>query len=186
MQRIIGSIFGAGLVILALVATVSAAEPTATPDARLRAQDTIPALLGLTHDELMALRHDGQSLAQIAEARDVEPQVLIDALVARWEARLTVRVGNGALTEAEAATLRTQLETQARNQVFATTLGGMRGAAVGAGPGGAGHGAGPGNGPGAGGRMGQGAGGMGQGAGMRQRAADGTCTGNGAGRGGQQ
>jgi hypothetical protein len=127
----------------------------------------------------MTLRQQGQSLAQIAEARDVDPQVLIDALVARWEARIQVRVASGVLTDEAAATLRTQLETQARNMVFTTTLGGMHGAVVGAGPGsGAGAGAGAGmmgrgtgHGMGGGPGAGAGAGRMGQGTG--------TCTGLG-------
>jgi hypothetical protein len=181
MKRIIGSMFGAGLVILALVATVSAAEPTPPPGTQLRAQDTIPELLGMTHQEIMALRHQGQSLARIAESKDVDPQVLIDALVARWDARITVRDENGALTEAEAATLRARLETQARSMVYMAAPGGMQGAAVGAGPGqgrGAGMGQGAGNGQGAG--MGQGAGN-----GVMRQSGDGTCTGNGPGRAGQ-
>lgn len=167
MKRIIGSMFGAGLVILALAATVSAADPV-----RTRAQDTIPDLLGMTHEEVMALRQEGQSLAQIAESKDVDPQVLIDALVARWEVRITARVANGGLDATEAETLRAQVETQARDMVYKTTLGGMHGATVGAGPGtGAANGAGNA-------MMGRGAGPMGHGTG--------TCTGNGPAGAGQQ
>ncbi len=134
MQRFIVSVFGAGLVILALVATVVAAEPTPSPDTQVRARDAVPTILGLTHEQVMALRHDGLSLAQIAEKQDVDPQALVDALVNRWTERLEIRVANGALTGAQAATLRAELAVQARTMVFKTALGGMQGAAVGAGP----------------------------------------------------
>jgi hypothetical protein len=179
MQRFIVSVFGAGLVILALVATVVAAEPTPSPDTQVRARDAVPTILGLTHEQVMALRHDGLSLAQIAEKQDVDPQALVDALVSRWTERLEIRVANGALTEAQAATLRAELEVQARNMVFKTELGGMQGAAVGAGPGaGPGAGMGLGNGRGAMDRTGPAAA-NGSRANTMQRGANGICDGTG-------
>lgn len=183
MKRIIVSMFGAGLVILALAATAVAAEPTATPSPspQVRARETIPAILGLTHEQVMALRQDGKSLAQIAEQQQVDPQVLVDTLMAQWTARIEVRVTNGALTQDEATALKAQLETRARDMVYKTTLGGMQGAAVGAGPG-AGAGMGMGHGQG----QGNGFGRMGGGNGATNRAANGTCTGTGPARAGQQ
>ena len=55
------------------------------------------------HDtaEVQALRHDGLSLAQIAEKKKVDPQKLVDALAARWTSRIDARVANGALTADE-------------------------------------------------------------------------------------
>jgi prolyl-tRNA editing enzyme YbaK/EbsC (Cys-tRNA(Pro) deacylase) len=124
----------------------------------------------LTQAQVQALRHDGQSLAQIAVKQKVDPQRLIDALVARWTSRIDVRVTNGALTADAATKLKAEVQTQARSMVNQVTLGGMQGAAVGAGPrNGAGRGAGMANGTGA----------RGVGAGT------GTCDGtgpNGAGR----
>ena len=58
----------------------------------------IPAVLGLTQAQVMDLRQDGLSLAQIADAQNVDPQKLIDALVAQWTVRIDARVANGALT----------------------------------------------------------------------------------------
>lgn len=181
MKRIIFSMFGAGLVILALAATAVAAEPTATPSpsTQIRARETIPAILGLTHEQVMAERQAGKSLAQIAEQQNVDPQVLVDTLMAQWTARIEIRVANGALTQDEATALTTQLETRARDMVYKTTLGGMQGAAVGAGPG-AGGGMGMGQG------QGNGFGRMGGGNGAANRAANGTCTGTGPVRAGQQ
>ena len=55
-----------------------------------------------------ALR-DGQTLAEIAESNDIEPQTVIDALVAEMSAELDAKVDSGAITEARAATIREQL-----------------------------------------------------------------------------
>ena len=55
-----------------------------------------------------ALR-DGQTPAEIAESNDIEPQAVIDALVAEMTAEIDAKVDSGAITEARAATIRTQL-----------------------------------------------------------------------------
>lgn len=142
MKKLIISSAVAGLAILTLVATVAAADPSPPPARdQVRARDVIPAILGLTQQQVTELRRDGLSLAQIAERQRVDPQKLIDALVTRWTERIEERVANGALTPEQAAQLRTQVELRARDMVHKTALGGMRGAAVGAGLGyGAGHG----------------------------------------------
>jgi hypothetical protein len=147
-KQILGAA-GAGLASLVFAATVVAAGPTPSPSATTQTRDTVPAVLGLTQAQAQALRHDGQSLAQIAEKQKVDPQRLIDALVARWTSRIDVRVTNGALTADEATKLKAEVQTQATSMVNQVTLGGMQGAAVGAGPqNGAGRGAGMANGTG--------------------------------------
>jgi hypothetical protein len=149
-KQILGAA-GAGLASLVFAATVVAAGPTPTPSpATTQARDTVPAVLGLTQAQVQALRHDGLSLAQIADKQKVDPQRLVDALVARWTSRIDARVANGALTGDEATKLKAEVQTQARSMVNQVTLGGMQGAAVGAGPrSGAGRGAGMANGTGA-------------------------------------
>jgi len=174
MKRLTISLAVAGLAVLAVVATVFAASPTPSPTPstdQVRERDALPGILGLSQAEVMDLRHDGLTLAQIAERQNVDPQTLIDALVAQWTARIDARVARGAITSDEAVALRTQLELQAKAMVNQATPGGMRGAAVGAGPG---SGAGAGNGAGRG-------GGMGAGGGMGFRAGGGTgiCDGTG-------
>jgi DNA-binding transcriptional MerR regulator len=176
MKRLILSITAAGLTALLLAASVLAAGPGWRAGIQAGADDPVAGILGLSPAEITELRQDGLSLAQIAERHDVDPQQLVDALVTRWAERIEVRVQNGALTAEEAAQLRTQLETQARNMVYRTTLGGMQGAAVGAGPQAA-DGAQAGRGAGV--QAGNGPSGQRHGAGL----ADGSCTGqNGAGR----
>lgn len=144
MKRLFLSLAGAGLALLTSVAIVAAVEPSPAPTAT-PAPSTTPAnvkcpiadILGLTTTQVMDLRHDGLSLAQIAERQKVDPQKLVDALVAQWSSRIDARVSVGALTAAQAATLKANLATQAKAMVNQATLGGMRGAAVGAGPNGA-------------------------------------------------
>jgi hypothetical protein len=154
MNRLTRSFLIASFAILAAVATVAAAGPTSSSGpAQVRDRDTIPAVLGLTQAEVMELRHDGLSLAQIAARQKVDPQKIVDALVAQWTVRIDARVANGGLTAAEATTLKTQLAAQAKAMVERTALGGMQGAAVGAGRGamtGNGAGFGRGHGPGSG------------------------------------
>jgi hypothetical protein len=121
---------------LLLVGVAVAAGPHSGPagdQVRDRDRDAIPVILGLTQDQIREQRQDGLTLAQIAERQKVDPQKLVDALQARWTERITWRLDNGAITTERATELRAQVETQARNMVYQTTLGGMQGAAVGAG-----------------------------------------------------
>jgi hypothetical protein len=151
MKRLAISLAVAGLAVLVVVATVSAAGPRSQAGNGVQDRGTIAAILGLTQAQVMDLRQDGLTLAQIAERQKVDPQKLIDALVAQWTVRIDARVQNGALTTDEAAQLKTQLELQAKAMVNQATPGGMRGAAVGAGPGAmGGHGYGGGMGSGRG------------------------------------
>ena len=165
MRRIAIPLSIAALAVLTLVAAVSAASPAPTRMGGQVARDPVlTEILGLTQAEIMELRHDGLTLAQIAERQKVDPQKLIDALVAQWSARIDVRLAAGALTADQAVALKANLAVQAKGMVNQETLGGMRGAAVGAGRGmGGGRGMGAGIG---GGRMG----------GMRG-AGNGTCLG---------
>lgn len=135
MKRLSLSSGGAALVLLVLAGSVVAAGPNASPPGtQVRARDTIPTILGLTQAEVMALRHDGLSLAQIAERQQIDPQKLIDALKVQWAERIDARLAYGAITAETASNLKAQLETQAKDMVYKVTVGGMRGAAVGAGP----------------------------------------------------
>lgn len=139
MKKLLFSLGGASLAMLVLVGATLAAGPWSGSASdqlrdRDRDRDAIPTLLGLSEAQVRDLRQDGLSLAQIAERQKVDPQKLVDALMARWTERIELRLANGALTADRAAELRSQVEVQARNMVYKTTLGGMHGAVVGAGP----------------------------------------------------
>ena len=192
MRRLLIATGAAALLAIALVATVAAAGPQGRHGVAAQAagsqSDVVADILGLSRDAIDDLRHDGLSLAQVAEQQKVDPQKLVDALVVEWAAQIDARVTAGALSPEQAAALKEQLETRARDMVYRTTLGGMRGAAVGAGPEnapGAGNGAGPADGTGT--RAGRGAGngaGPADGTGNRganRGAGNGTCDGTGAG-----
>jgi hypothetical protein len=182
MKSIAIPIAGAGLVLLLAAGAVAAASPAPTTPATIAPAATnapvvtpapvvsagpIAAILGLTDAQVMGLRQQGLSLAQIAEQQKVDPQRLVDALAAQWSARIDARLAAGALTADQAKTLKANVAVQAKAMVYQATMGGMRGAAVGAGPNGAMRGMGGGAGMGAG----AGRGGMMRGAG----AGNGTC-----------
>jgi hypothetical protein len=139
MRRLILATGAAALLTIAVVATVAAAGPMGRGAGRAIDQvgtqaDVIAEALGLSQDAIDDLRHDGLSLAQIAEKQKVDPQKLVDALMVEWAARIDARVQAGALTADQATALKAQLETRAKDMVYRVTLGGMQGAAVGAGP----------------------------------------------------
>jgi hypothetical protein len=166
MRRLTISLAIATIAILTVVATVAAAGPMARGRDQIRSQATLTTILGLTQAQVMDLRQDRLTLAQIAERQKVDPQKLIDALVAQWSTRIDARVAYGALTTAQAAELKAQLAVKAKAMVNQATPGGMRGSAVGAGPG----------------AMGGGGYGNGMGAGRDGRG-NGVCDGTGAGAG---
>jgi hypothetical protein len=191
MNRLIAPVAGASLAALLAVGAASAATPSpsavsgATPASAVTlgaaaanpnaapaagATSVLTEILGLSNAEIAAFRQQGLSLAQIAERQNVDPQKLIDALVAQWSARIEARLAAGAITADQAKTLEANVAVQAKSLVNQVAVGGMRGAAVGAGPNGAQRGAGAGgnaavgNGPAAGagrGAMMRGAGGAG-------------------------
>lgn len=64
--------------------------------------DAAATALGVTEDELHTALHDGQTIAEIATAKGVAVQTVIDAMVADAKERLAEAVTDGKLTQAEA------------------------------------------------------------------------------------
>ena len=58
--------------------------------------------LGLDTDALWASLEDGQSIAEVAQAQGVDPQAVIDAIVAAEKEFVAGLVADGELTQAEA------------------------------------------------------------------------------------
>ncbi len=139
MRRMMAAIGGTVLGSLLFAASVAAASPTAAPTSSPSATSggTVASVLGLSDAQIRELRHENLSLAQIAARQKVAVQKVVDALVTQWTSRIQARVANGALTDAQAAQLRTQLQSRAQTAVSSTAPSGMQGAAVGAGPQGA-------------------------------------------------
>jgi hypothetical protein len=58
--------------------------------------------IGIPVEDLRAALRDGRTLAEVAEANSVDPQVVVDAMVARGTARLDAAVAAGRIDQATA------------------------------------------------------------------------------------
>ena len=70
---------------------------------------TAAETIGITADELRAALEDGQTLAEVATDNGVEPQAVIDALVAEATTRLDEAVADGRIEQADADARRAEL-----------------------------------------------------------------------------
>jgi hypothetical protein len=68
--------------------------------------------IGITNDELRTALQSGQSIADVATAKGVAPQAVIDAMVAAMKQRLAESVTAGKLTQAKADELATSATTR--------------------------------------------------------------------------
>ncbi len=144
MKRMITATGIATLALVALVGTTLAAGPNGADGygvadrQRSRDTDTLTEVLGLSQEEVMDLRQDGLSLAQIAERQGVDVETLAARLTEQARERIATRVENGALTADEATQLQAQLEERVQARIAdpaAGGLGGMLGAGYGPGAG---------------------------------------------------
>ena len=84
----------------------------------LRARvDEFASLLGTDLDGLKAALGSGQSLAEIAESNDVDPQTVTDALVEKATDRIDVVVELGRLSNEQAETIKTTVEEKITQRV---------------------------------------------------------------------
>ncbi len=65
-------------------------------------QEILTEVLGVSEDELLQAREDGRSLADVADANGVDPQAVVDALVADLEEHLDQGLESGRLTDEQA------------------------------------------------------------------------------------
>lgn len=72
-------------------------------------QDVLDEVLTISHEELHAHMDTGQNLAAVATDIGVDPQTLIDALVASWGTAIDNVLAAGEITEAEAEQYREAL-----------------------------------------------------------------------------
>ncbi len=71
--------------------------------------ESAAAALGVTEAELRSSMRTGQTLAEIAAAKNVPIQKVIDSLVATAAARIDEKVASGDITSAQAAALKEQM-----------------------------------------------------------------------------
>ncbi|MBS3908113.1 MAG: hypothetical protein KGZ93_00540 [Actinobacteria bacterium] len=117
------------------------------------AADELAKLLGLKSEEIVEKRNAGQSLADIAKARGVEKDKVVDAIVDSRERFLDEKVEAGYLTEEQKNQMLERMKSRVRERIEDPAVG------PGGGRGGGGCGmGGPGGGPGMRGGRGPGAG----------------------------
>jgi hypothetical protein len=73
--------------------------------------------IGVTADELKAALQSGSSMADVAKAHSVDPQKVIDALVADEKAELADQVSKGTLTQAQADQRSTNITQRVTDRV---------------------------------------------------------------------
>jgi hypothetical protein len=78
--------------------------PHAHPDLGVAA-----STIGVTVDELRSALESGQSVADVANAHGVDPQKVIDALVADAQSKIDERVASGDLTQEQADEIKADL-----------------------------------------------------------------------------
>jgi hypothetical protein len=83
--------------------------------------------IGISEDDLKAALEAGQSIADVATAHSVDPQTVIDALVADAKAKLADAVTNGELTQEQADARSADVEQHVTDLVNHAGLGGPGG-----------------------------------------------------------
>ena len=73
-------------------------------------EDVLDAVLGITHEELHVRMEAGQGLAEVAEDLGIDPQELIDGMVAKYGVAIDTLLADGTITQDEADQYRADLE----------------------------------------------------------------------------
>jgi hypothetical protein len=73
-------------------------------------EDVLNEVLAISHDELHVRMDAGQNLAAVAEDLGIDPQTLIDALVAKYSPAIDTLLADGTITQDEADQYRAALE----------------------------------------------------------------------------
>lgn len=134
----------AGLLLLASGAVAvgaAPANPAATPGAgpaalaqgvgprwqanAERPSAAVQTLLGMTAEQIQAERQAGKSLAQIAQAKGVSVESLINAITAEHKAQMDQLVKDGKVTQEQVNLMRERQQSQVETAVERTTVGPM-------------------------------------------------------------
>lgn len=92
-------------------------------DAGARLVDIVADLTGLSVDEVQAQRTEGTSFADIAAAKDVSSQQVVDAAIAARAKILSERVEAGAITQEQADAAIDRMEARLADRVTSTDAG---------------------------------------------------------------
>jgi len=121
-----------GLLVLSFAGIVQADDPD---DACERAphgwgayfgqgnSEAVSDLLGLTHEEMETLRHEGKSLVEIAAAQGIDEDTLVEVIMATKRDVLQQRVADDTLTAERVENMLQQMEQRTRQAVNRTETG---------------------------------------------------------------
>ena len=76
--------------------------------------------IGISESDLITDLNNGQTMADVAKANNVDPQKVIDALVEDGQQELAAAVQAGTLTQAQADSMETDLTQRVTDQVNGT------------------------------------------------------------------
>jgi len=85
--------------------------------------ETAGDLLGLTHEEIEAQRHEGKSMVEIAAAQGVTEDALVEAILAAKKEAIQERVEAGILNQEQSDRMFQQMEQRTIEAVNRTTVG---------------------------------------------------------------
>lgn len=85
--------------------------------------DEVATLLGMTADEIRAERQAGRSLAQIAAAKGISEETLVETILDARKAELAQLVADGKLTQAQMDLMVERMGTQITTMVERTDVG---------------------------------------------------------------
>ncbi len=85
--------------------------------------EAVRNLLGMTTEQIQALRHEGKSLVQIAATKGITEQQLINAIMAERQANIQARVTAGTLTQNQAKVMLEQMQQNVVRAINRTTIG---------------------------------------------------------------
>jgi hypothetical protein len=80
--------------------------------------------IGMTEADLISALQGGQTVAEVAKAKGVDVQKVIDALVADGMDELAAEVKAGTITQAQADAMKAEVTQRATDQVNGTLMGG--------------------------------------------------------------
>ena len=136
--KLLGITLGAAaLFALTLGGTVFAADPAEVDDEEqsyygagwggwqggATCSETVGDLLGLTHEEIEAQRHEGKSMVEIAAAQGVTEDTLVEAILAAKKEAIQEKVEAGILTQEQLGSMFQQMEQRTIEAVNRTDVG---------------------------------------------------------------
>lgn len=110
---------GAGVLGITSFASAKISEPaqSQTTSKRVSPLGTIATALSMTEAELRTELVAGKSIAQVAQAKNIDVQVVVDAITTKRKIKIASHVADGKLTQAQADAKLAQLETRVNEMV---------------------------------------------------------------------